>query len=226
MRIFVYLDESGLIHKNSKTKYFAVGGYFTFLNDKVKIVAKYKKINFLIKKKKDIALDTEIKSYNMSTDEKIEIFKEVQKFKNFYGCAKIFAKDRMKKEILHSNIFFNYAVKLIINDCILPLLKNSKEQEFEFFLHIDNRNVGVGNLKNLENYLNTEFCMFAYNFSVKYYDSRSSYGIQLADLIVNTFYNYYKDKKLIRELLPFIKNNKFKISLFPKKYYFIDFIRH
>ena len=154
------------------------------------------------------------------------IFKEVQKFKNFYGCAKIFVKDRMKKEILHSNIFFNYAVKLIINDCILPLLKNSKEQEFEFFLHIDNRNVGVGNLKNLENYLNTEFCMFAYNFSVKYYDSRSSYGIQLADLIVNTFYNYYKDKKLIRELLPFIKNNKFKISLFPKKYYFIDFIRH
>ena len=30
MKIYVYLDESGSIHKNSKTRYFAVGGYFTF----------------------------------------------------------------------------------------------------------------------------------------------------------------------------------------------------
>ena len=28
MKIYVYLDESGSIHKNSNTKYFAVGGYF------------------------------------------------------------------------------------------------------------------------------------------------------------------------------------------------------
>ena len=50
MRISVYLDESGSIHKNSKTKYFAVGGYFTFVKDK--ITSKYKKINKSIKDKK------------------------------------------------------------------------------------------------------------------------------------------------------------------------------
>lgn len=27
MNVYVYLDESGSIHKNSKTRYFAVGGY-------------------------------------------------------------------------------------------------------------------------------------------------------------------------------------------------------
>ena len=37
MRIYVYLDESGSIHKNSKTEYFAVGGYFTLVKDKNKI---------------------------------------------------------------------------------------------------------------------------------------------------------------------------------------------
>ena len=50
MKIFIYLDESGSIHTNSPTKYFAVGGYFTFAEDKNKITSKYKKIN---KKMKD-----------------------------------------------------------------------------------------------------------------------------------------------------------------------------
>lgn len=45
MRVYVYLDESGSIHKNSNTKYFAVGGYFVFLSDKNKITSLYKKIN-------------------------------------------------------------------------------------------------------------------------------------------------------------------------------------
>ena len=40
MKIYVYLDESGSIHKNSKTRYFAVGGYFSLEQDKLKIKAK------------------------------------------------------------------------------------------------------------------------------------------------------------------------------------------
>ena len=45
MRLYVYLDESGSIHKNSNTKYFAVGGYFTFEKYRLKITSLYKKIN-------------------------------------------------------------------------------------------------------------------------------------------------------------------------------------
>ena len=52
MKIFIYLDESGSIHKNSSTKYFAVGGYFTFTEDKNKITSTYKKINKKIKDEK------------------------------------------------------------------------------------------------------------------------------------------------------------------------------
>lgn len=50
MEIYLYLDESGSIHKNSKTRYFAVGGYFTFKVDKNKIKSIYKKLNLKIKK--------------------------------------------------------------------------------------------------------------------------------------------------------------------------------
>ena len=220
MKIFIYLDESGSIHKNSKTRYFAVGGYFTFEEEKIKIISKYKKINYKIKKNNNIELNKELKSYDMNQKEKIEIFNNIQNIKTFNGCAKVFDKENMQKEIVHSNIFFNYAVKLLINDCIIPSLVHSNR--YEFILNIDNRNVGVGNLKNLENYLKTEFCLENYNFQVTYYDSRTNFGIQLADLIVNTFYNYYKDKKIISEVIPIISHKKFKISKFPKKYIHID----
>ena len=50
MKIYVYLDESGSIHKNSKTRYFAVGGYFSLVQDRLKIKAKYKTIRISIKR--------------------------------------------------------------------------------------------------------------------------------------------------------------------------------
>lgn len=67
----------GSIHKNSKTRYFAVGGYFSFFEDRVKIKAKYKKENLKIKKAKDLDLNTEIKSYDMTEEEKIRIFNKI-----------------------------------------------------------------------------------------------------------------------------------------------------
>lgn len=221
MKICVYLDESGSIHKNSKTRYFAVGGYFTFEEDKVKIVSKYRRINKEIKLERNIKLSKEIKSYDMLDEEKIKIFSKVDGIESFNGCVKVFDKSRMKKEIIHSNIFFNYAVKLLITDCIIPKLSKKTVKNIEFDLSIDNRNVGVGNLKNLENYLNTEFCLKNYLFKVTYYDSRRNYGIQFADLIVNTFYNYYKDISIVKNVINSINIKKFKVSIFPKVY--IDF---
>lgn len=216
MKVYVYLDESGSIHKNSKTKYFAVGGYITYKQDKVKITSLYKKINKEIKIKRKIPFHKEIKSYNMKDEEKINIFKQIQKVPTFYGCAKIFDKKAMRKEIIESNIFFNYAVKLLFNDCILPIIKeNIKDSRIEFIVSIDNRNLRIGDLKNLENYLNTEFCLKNYIFQITYYDSATNFGIQLADLTINTFYNLYKDIEIVKKVIPILNNDNFKVSLFP-----------
>lgn len=216
MKIFLYLDESGSIHKNSSTKYFAVGGYFTFLEDKNKITSKYKKLNKKIKEEKNISLDKEIKSYDMSDENKINIFNEIQDIDTFYGIAKIFDKCHMRKEVVESNIFFNYAVKLVIKDCIIPLLNvNQLNEGLEFIMSIDNRNIRVGDLNNLETYLKTEFCLDDFDFKVTYFDSAYNYGIQLADLTVNTFYNAYKDRKIVEKVLPNLKRKNFIISIFP-----------
>ena len=216
MRIFVYLDESGSIHKNSNTKYFAVGGYFVFEKDKNKITSLYKKLNKEIKDNRNIPIDKEIKSYDMSDDEKIKIFEKIQDVDTFYGCGEVFEKAMMKKEIVESNIFFNYAVKLLFKDCIIPLLNlNQINDNVEFILSIDNRNIRVGELNNLETYLKTEFCIENFDFKITYYDSATNFGIQLADLTINTFYNSYKDRNIVKKVLPVLKGKNFRISVFP-----------
>ncbi len=218
IEIYVYLDESGSIHKNSKTRYFAIGGYFCFNQDKMKIKSKYRKENLKLKKIKNIALEKEIKSYDMEQTEKIKIFNKIQDIDTFQGCVKVFDKQAMKKEIVDSNIFFNYAVKVLINDCIIPALNIQNINEtIDFVISIDNRNIRVGELNNLETYLKTEFCVYDDDFKITYYDSKTNYGIQLADLIVNTFYNKYKDITIVNDVISELKPKNFRVSLFPRK---------
>ena len=207
----------GSIHKNSKTRYFAVGGYFSYEEDKLKIKAKYKKENLKLKKEKNLNLDSEIKSYDMTEDEKIRIFNKIQDIETFHGCVKVFDKKYMKKEIVDSNIFFNYAIKVLIQDCILPELNlQDNDEPIEFIISIDNRNIRVGELNNLETYLKTEFCIYDDDFKITYYDSKTNYGIQLADLTVNTFYNSYKNIKLVENVIEELKPKNFRVSLFPR----------
>lgn len=207
----------GSIHKNSKTRYFAVGGYFCFEEDRIKIKSKYKKENLKLKKEKKLDADTEIKSYDMTEEEKIQIFNKIQDIETFHGCVKVFDKKYMRKEIVDSNIFFNYAVKVLIQDCILPVLNLQENDEpIKFIISIDNRNIRVGELNNLETYLKTEFCIYDDDFEITYYDSKTNYAIQLADLTVNTFYNSYKDISIVGTLIKELKPKNFRVSLFPR----------
>ena len=88
-------------------------------------------------------------------------------------------------------------------------------KQIEFIVSIDNRNIRIGELNNLETYLKTEFCLEDFDFKITYYDSKTNYGIQLADLIVNTFYNYYKNNDIVKKVIPQLKLKNFRISLFP-----------
>ena len=216
MKVYVYLDESGSIHKNSNTKYFAVGGYFVFVNDRNKVTSLYKKINKSIKVSRNMSFDKEVKSYDMTDEDKIEIFNSIQDIDTFYGCVKVFDKKSMKKEIVESNIFSNYAVKILFKDCIVPLLNLSLVNDnVEFVVSVDNRNIRIGDLNNLETYLKTEFCLQSFDFKITYYDSATNYGIQMADLVVNTFYNLYKDKNIVKNVILYLKDKNFRVSLFP-----------
>lgn len=216
MNIYVYLDESGNIHKNSKTSFFSIGGYFCLEKDKLKIKAKYKQKNLKIKKMRNIPLGFELKARDMETNDKILLLTSVQDIDSFCGCVQTFDKTKMSREIVESNIFFNYGVKVLFNDCILPLLNTELiSEKVNFIVSIDNRNISIGQLHDLEKYLRTEFLMHNYNFSITYYDSANNYCVQLADLIVNTFYMREKEYEMVKDVLCELKNGNFRFSKFP-----------
>lgn len=219
MKLYLYIDESGSIHKNSKTRYFAVGGYFVLEKDKSKVISRFKKNNLNVKKSNNISLDKEIKSFEYSDDDKIKIFESIQDINTFIGCVKIFDKHKMYKPIIDSNLFYNYAVSVLLKDCVIPFISQNYEGEnIEFIISADNRNTSVGDRKDLEKYLKTIYCLKDYSFKLTYYDSANNYGIQMAGLIVNTFYNKYKDISIVKDVLTHIVDKNFIVTKFPHGY--------
>ena len=97
MKIFVYLDESGSIHKNSSTKYFAVGGYFALERDRLKIISSYREITDEYKSRRNIKFSKEIKGRDMNNALKENILTELQSIESFYGIAKVFDKTRRRQ---------------------------------------------------------------------------------------------------------------------------------
>lgn len=158
-------------------------------------------------------MKTEIKSYNYSQEERVEIINLVQDYNSFIGISKIFKKLEMKKEIVDENLFYNYSVKILFLDLIKTnIMDYDCEDEYLIELNLDNRSVKLRNQNNLEAYLNTEFILTNFKFKVKYYDSRTNYKIQLADIIVNSIYNNYKEPELVYEIIKSMKPKNFKFT--------------
>ena len=218
MKVYIYLDESGHIHKNAHTQYFAIGGYVVCEKDDAKIKRKYRKVNLRIKKEQNLPLDYELKGNNMKNDDKIKFFNAVQDIDTFCGIGIVFDKYQMFKDIFDENVFFNYGVKILFDDIIFPLFDMaSMDEPINFIINIDNRNIKVKNLEDLEKYLNTHFILENCKFSVTYNDSKSSYGIQLADLVVNTVYMRKKDRNFVLDVLKTWKVDNFSLTQFPGK---------
>ena len=133
------------------------------------------------------------------------------------GCVVVFNKEKLSKPIYDCNTFYSYAVQKLISNIILPYIKiKYGDLEFKVIISADNRNVGITNMKDLEKYLKTYFCLQNYSFEVTYYNSATNYGIQVADLIVNTFYNKYKDVNIIKNVIEIIESDKFLINFLVK----------
>lgn len=214
--IKVYLDESGQMHKNSNCDFFAIGGYMCLPNDDIKIKNSFKKKNKEIKEQKNINLDVEIKSFDYTQEEKVEIMNSVQIYNSFIGIAKVFEKRKMRKEIVDENLFYNFSVKILFLDLIKKnIMDYDYEDSYVIDLNLDNRSVKLMDQNNLESYLNTEFILTNFKFKVKYYDSKTNYKIQLADIIVNTIYNNYKKSDEVANVIKHMKPKNFKYTSFP-----------
>lgn len=216
IKILMYCDESGMLHSHSRKRYFCIGGYFCFQEDGVQISTSFKRTMKHLKQKRGMQKSDELKTHVMTPEEKIKLIHSLQGNPGFFGFAIILDKWALKKPVEKESIFFNFLIRQIAERIILEFVRqNCRGRDVIVDLYLDNRNVSVGRLKSLEDYLNTEFMFESITFRTTYCNSNRIYSIQAADLIANTCYMNHCLPKIVSEVTAIMQNTQFTVINYP-----------
>lgn len=216
IEINFFCDESGHLHSNSAKRYFVIGGYFCLKEKSVEIRQRYTRTLKKIKEKRGMGKPDELKARDMTQDEKIKLLITLQESDGFNGFAFVVDKDSMWKKINKESIYYNYFIKLIVKDILVPKTAHRfPEGNVLVDMLLDSRNVSVGHLKSLEDYLNSEYLFERFSFIANYKDSKTDTRIQATDLIANTIYELFKEPEVIDRVIPHLDNDRIIIIGFP-----------
>lgn len=182
-KVFVYIDESGNVSKNLDGGKMVVGGYFCSEAKKQAITRDYKVINKYIKEKNKIDIKKELKGKEIGfTDRKILIDNFTRKGAIPITCIIDGSDELVKKRISKgADIFFNNIVAQIMDKIVNYYNKNT-----DFIVQIDNRNLPRFKFKSLEDSLNQKYIDINGKFEITYHNSQGNFGVQIADIIVNS----------------------------------------
>lgn len=198
--------------------YFVVGGYITKQIYSVKSV--HKKIERDLKNKSSsLSRRKELKGCFLKGPQKSLFLNELFKVPSTIPIAIVVDKRHLFKRSNHDeNIKYNYFLQLLLSFLLHNYPKLLEASEIQLIL--DNRNVKVGSLNSLEDYLNSALGLI-YNkkFKVVYRNSVEHREVQMADLVANVIFGYYnfRGKKSVYTLVPKLK--KTILLKFPYKYF-------
>lgn len=189
--IYLVIDESGNLHKNSPDRYFVIGGYLT--NNSLKGRRLFKDQMEKYKISNDIELSEEVKGSSMSFRDKVAFLEPIaEKYRknNIFEPALILVdKTQLDKPVEKVNILYNYLIKLLI----VRLAQKRKLLDKNLIIKADARSIKVESLNSLEEYLQSEFYFSSTNVKkVMYLESHKREEIQLADLICNHWWRKYE----------------------------------
>lgn len=209
MKYYIFLDDSGQLHKN-----YPLGDYFIYAGLLMKekdfhgINKNYK--NFVKGVKRQKGIKEELKTSNMDISTRRRFLKKLAK----YSCEQIFVSVKVsslnrldfdnKKHVVR---FKNYVVRRLIDQAITN--KKISNQCELIDIYIDNQNVAHSALDSLEDHLFNYFnqdnfyyvhkkfdtTSFRSDFKVSFRDSETNYLIQAADLLANTEFNALQNEK-------------------------------
>lgn len=215
--IYIVIDESGATHQK-QNNYFVIAGYITKQIYSVK--STHKKVEKKLKEKYEyLNKYKELKGCYLKSQQKAEFLNELFKIPTTIPISIIIDKRHLFKCEQHDeNIKYNYFIQILLSYLLhnYPgLLKGGEIQ-----LILDNRNVSVGSLNSLSDYLNSALGLI-YNkkFKVIYRNSNEHREVQMADLISNVMFGYYnfRTQYSTYHLIPALKNTI--ISKFLYKYF-------
>ena len=213
--IFIFLDESGKFHPNHVSRYFAVGGFYCRRKEMPRIKNRYKKLNAKMKRAKGLEQNVEIKARDcMTNEEKIALIKEAESNSSFCGCGFVYKKSNLNLSKFDETYAFNYAVLKIVQKLISADKSTLGIKKISIIC--DNQNLKEERKKDLAKFFNTFFYLDGIEFDVTYVDSSSNYLVQLADLLVNTYYLEKKDSNLIKPVTESMDKSKHSVWSYPE----------
>lgn len=186
---YLYLDESGIIHKNSPDRFFVIGGILT--KDHKHVKKKFVNLNHELKEKYNMAINEELKGTHLEYREKRDILFKIQEIEDAYIVVIVVDKEKVKLRLNDERIYYNYFVGKLIEYLINKKALNANIF-FTLQINLDKRTMRIGDKNSLANYLNLLLNIdrgFDIDVKVEYIDSSSNYMIQLADIVCNTFWS-------------------------------------
>lgn len=191
---YLFLDESGNLHKNSPDRYFVIGGVYT--NNYADIKKSYVEINRELKEKLNMDFETELKAAYLNMEEKMDIVIKLQEMNGMYIVGIIVDKYKLGVEIDEIHLYYNYVIRKLLDYLIkINLIKTGPDEEL--YLNIDKSSMKIEDINSLENYLKTHFNIerkMRYKINVSYWDSKKNYMVQVADIMCNTIWNIAQSK--------------------------------
>ncbi len=186
---YLFLDESGNLHKNSPDRYFVIGGIFTNNYDDIK--KSYVEINRELKEKLNMDFDTELKAAYLNMEEKMDIVVKLQQMNGMYIVGVIVDKEKIGVKIEEIHLYYNYIIGKLLDYLVKIGLIKTSEKDY-LFINIDKSSMKIEDINSLEMYLKIHFNIerkMKFELNVAYWDSSKNYMIQVADIMCNTIWN-------------------------------------
>ena len=186
---YLFLDESGNLHKNSPDRYFVIGGVYT--NNYTDIKKSYVEINRELKEKINMDFNEELKAAYLNMEEKMDIVIKLQEMEGLYIVGIIIDKYKLGIKIDQTHLYYNYVIRKLVDYLIkCKLIHTDKKQMLH--LNIDKTSMKIEDINSLEMYLKTHYNIekrYPFEINVSYWDSKKNYMVQVADIMVNTIWN-------------------------------------
>ena len=206
---YLFLDESGNLHKNSPDRYFVIGGVYTHNYEDIK--KSYVEINRDIKEKINLDFDEELKAAYLNMEEKMDIVIKLQEINGMYIVAIIVDKDKIGIKIDQIHLYYNFVIRKLLDYLIKSkLINTNKGQSLQ--LHLDKTSMKIEDINSLEMYLRTHYNIekrLPFDINV----SRKNYMVQVADIMVNTIWNITQLNNRQRIFRHLNRKRKLKITV-------------
>lgn len=214
---YLFLDESGNLHKNSPDRYFVIGGVFT--NNYTDIKKSYVEINKELKERLNMDFETELKAAYLNMEEKMDIVINLQQMQGMYIIGIIVDKEKIGIQIDEIHLYYNYIIGKLLDYLVKIKLINTNKGEV-LYLNIDKSSMKIEDINSLEMYLKIHLNIerkYPVKIDVSYWDSSKNYMIQVADIMCNTIWNICQLPNSYRIFSSLNKHRRMKIFRLNKR---------